>query len=753
MRVMIIFFLSLFASEENIYAQINSSSDQGKLVSSLFKEDTITKKVSLREIVIKGKKPPMSFKIDRKTFRASEYDNAKNGNAIDVIKNLPSVSVNGQGDISLRGSSSFLVMINGRPTQGDPAFVLSQLPAASIEQIEVISTPGASYDADGKSGVINIITKTAPEKGLLVQSSLMTGTPPLNNFNNVRHNKPNRTSADVSISYQKGKWGLSSGVNYLRNDIAGQREGYVYTISDNTLTTFPSLGDRSFKRYNYGGRFSASFSADDKNRVDVGFYMGKRYSSRIADLVYKNQRTDLLAQQTSSFTYFNENTQNKEGVFSLFSLGSSHQLSNTTSLVSSLQYEGAALKSLTTNNNLSYPDLSHNFQQTANPTTNPLHAYRLKLDLNKKKNNMVWQAGYQFRNDIQRGEFKYLTKEMGSSVFVMNPAYSSTLTVRNNIHGVYVQQSMTNGRWFYQGGLRMEHMLRNLDFVDDQRNKKLPLLNLFPSYLIKYTLSEYASLKGSYSRRIKRTNNYELNPFPEREHSETLEQGDPELLPELTGIWEFGLERRFKKGSFYTTIYHQRIKNPIQRVNKRYNDTIISRVFTNAGLARQTGFEANLSFRPVDFWQIIFGGNVYRYSIVGEIFDGTIRVDNKRWVYSINTTQSFNLSKNWSAQLGVNYLSVRATAQGVDGEFLTPNLSVKKSSKDNRWTFQLQWLYMDGGLGLSNRQRITTSGSNFYTTTNYIYEPDQLQFSASFNLMRKNRKINLPQSEMAEKEF
>ena len=742
------FVVNVAYTQDDLLRNSGNTTQSKKLI-----EDTVPKKISLSEIVVKGKKPPVAFKVDKQVFRASEYDNAKNGNAIDIIKNLPSVSVNGQGEINLRGSSSFLVLLNGKPTQGDPAFVLSQLPASSIEHIEVISSPGAAYDADGKSGILNIITKTAPEKGLLVQASMMTGTPPLNDFDNVRYNKPQRRGADVSLSYQQGKWDLSSGINFLRNDIAGYREGYVYTKSNDVLTTFPSQGDRSFKRYNYGGRVSASFTANEKNKFEAGFYLGKRFNSRIADLLYTNERTNLLTQQTSSFTYFNENTQNKEGVFSLLSLGSQHQLSKATSLGISLQYEGAKLESLTTNDNISYTGLYSIFEQTINPTTNPLHAYRMKMDLSSKKNNILWQVGYQFRNDIQRGDFSYLTRTAGSNAFVINPAYSSTLSVRNNIHGVYAQQSMTSGRWFYQGGLRLEHMLRNLDFAQANNNKKLPLLNLFPSYLLKYELDKHSTIKNSFTRRIKRTNNYELNPFPEREHSETLEQGDPELLPEITGIWELGFERRFNKGSFYTTLYHQRVKNPIQRVNNIYNDTIISRVYTNAGIAKQFGVETNITFRPVKYWQLIVGGNIYRYSIVGEIFDGTIRVDNRRWVYSINATQSFSLPKNWTAQLSVNYLSLRATAQGEDGEFLTPSLSVKKTTKDNRWTFQAQWLYIDAGLGISNRQRISTRGQYFYTTTNYIYEPDQIQFSVSFNLMKKNRKINLPQSEMAEKEF
>lgn len=715
--------------------------------------DTVPPKLSLTEIVVKGKKPPVSFKIDRQVFRAAEYANAANGNAIDLIKNLPAVTVNGQGEINFRGSASFQVLVNGRPTQGDPAFVLAQLSSSSIESIEMISSPGASFDADGKSGVINIITKTAPEKGLMVQSNIMLGAPPFNDFDNQRYTSPQRHAADISVGYQKGKLDLSSGFNYLRNDIAGYREGNVNTTIGNVYTSFPSNGERSYKRYNFGGRLSAGLQLDSRNKLEAALYSGKKYQTRVADLLYKNNRKNILTGTQSLFDYFNKNTAEKQGTFTLASLGSSHQLSKATQLSFSLQYEGADLESLTTNQNLSYPGLKQMIQETINPSKNPLHAYRLKADLTDKKGNRTWQAGYQFRYDEQTGDFLYKYRNAGSTEYTKDPFFSSQVNVRNNIHAGYLQYGNAKGRLSYQAGLRAEHMLRNLSFSDNVPGTRLPLLNLFPSYLIKYVLAENLALKQSFTRRIKRTNNFELNPFPEREHSETLEQGDPALLPELTGIWELGVEHKLSKGSFTMSLYHLRTKNPIQRVNKVFNDTILGRIFTNAGLAKQTGAEANFTYRISKAWQMIVGGNVYKYDIRGSLFNGNLPFSNNSWVYSINATQSFALKANWQLQFSVNYLSLRATAQGEDGAFLTPNFSVKKTSKDNRWSFQAQWFFMDAGLGISNIQRITTRGNNFYTTTNYIYEPDQVQLSVGFNLIKKNRKINLPQSEMAEKEF
>jgi outer membrane receptor protein involved in Fe transport len=244
-----------------------------------------------------------------------------------------------------------------------------------------------------------------------------------------------------------------------------------------------------------------------------------------------------------------------------------------------------------------------------------------------------------------------------------------------------------------------------------------------------------------------------LNPLPEREHSETLEQGDAELLPELISTFETGIEQTFAKGSFYATAYYQDVKNPIQRVNKVFNDTILNRVFTNAGRANQVGIETNYTYQINKIWSSLIGGNIYRYGIKGTLFNNSIAIQNSSWVYSINATESFSLPQNWLLQLSINYISEKATAQGEDSRFLTPHLTIKKTSKDKRWNAQMQWLNLDPGFNQSNRQRITTYGSDFYSTTNYVYEVNQLHLSIGYNLTRKNRKINLPVSEIGEKEF
>jgi outer membrane receptor protein involved in Fe transport len=262
-------------------------------------------------------------------------------------------------------------------------------------------------------------------------------------------------------------------------------------------------------------------------------------------------------------------------------------------------------------------------------------------------------------------------------------------------------------------------------------------------------------MKAGYSRRVQRTSNNELNPIAEREHSESLEQGDPDVLPEFINLSEIGLINTFDKGSFFATIYYQGVKNPIQRVNSVYNDSILNRLFTNAGQARSLGLELGTNLQLNNWWSLYLGGTVYNYKIKGDltILEVTMPILNQSWVYSINTNTNFQLGKKWSLQGNVNYLSKRPTAQGIDSRFLSPNLSLKKSFMNNLFSATLQWQNIDLGMKESNRQRITTSGSDFYTTTNYIYEPDVIMLNLSFNLNRFTVKNKLPKSEFGDKEF
>lgn len=710
---------------------------------------------SLNEVVVSGKAKDSYNKIDKQQYRAEQFQTSKGGSAIDVVKNLPSVNVNGQGDISVRGSNGFMLLVNGKPVLTDAATVLSQMPANSISNIELITAPSAKYDPDGKGGIINIVTTKGAADGFALATNIMGGLPSTDNYDNLE--KPKRFGGDVTLNYKKKKIDFALSANYQRNDINGFREGNVFTNDtvNKTKTRFPSKGERSFDKKNYSTKASMTYSANPNNVFSFGFFVGQRFQARRADIVYDNSTSNLTTNSIlSQNSYFNSNVQTKEGTFTLSNLDYSHIFKNKSTLSSSVLYEKARLYGNTINKNLDYPAKTTIFQEVTNPYNNPISGLRLKLDYSITKGSGTWETGYQFRNDEQEGTFGYtITPEPIPPVD--NSKFRGTVQSKNQINSVYSQYSRKLSKIQYVAGLRYEYSARKVVLSSVTSPYFLYLSNLFPSANLVYTFNPQWNMKAGYSKRVQRNNNYELNPIPEREHSETLEQGDPDLLPQFVDLAELGLNHSFKKGTFFTTLYYQKIKNPIQRVNSVYADTILNRVFTNAEKARLFGLEFGTNLKPKKWISLFLGGNVYNYKVSGNltVLDEVSSVDNSNWVYSLNANSIFNLNINWSLTANVNYTSSRPTAQGEDSRFLSPNLALKKTVLAGKGSLGFQWQNINFGNMNSNQQQITTFGDDFFTTTNYIYETNVLLVNFSYNFNKLSSKNKLPASEIGEKEF
>ncbi len=744
-----VYFLKIqFVGYENFQsAQITLAYNQ-KL--NVGKQELLLNQRFLNEVKITGQALQNVNKIDKQVYKADQFEAAKGGTAVDVIKNMPSVTVDGQGEISVRGSKGFLVLINGKPVQTDASTILSQLPANSVENIELITAPSAKYDADGKGGIINITTKKGTVDGVAFIANVQGGFPAVEDYGNKESQQ--RYGADVTLNYKKDKWDLSASANYLRNDNAGYRDGDVFTIVGDKRTTFPSSGERSFDKYNYGGRFNLGFTPSKNDQFSVGFFAGHKFQDRLADINYNNTNTQISTGNVIGRTqYFNSNLQNKQGDFILGNFDYTHTFQDESSLSFAAVYEHANLYGSTKNRNIESADT---VQNTLSTYKNPLDGFRAKVDYAISIGNGKLETGYQYRLDQQDGQFIYSVKNLGERDFTVFPAFTGDVKATNNIHSVYSQYSAKTNKLEYVGGLRYENATRDLTVASGiVKDYKLRLNNLFPSASVLYSLENDWKLKIGVSRRVQRTNNFELNPIPEREHSETLEQGDANLLPEFIYLAEAGVVKTFNKGSFLSTIYYQDIKNPIQRVNSVFADTVLNRVFTNATKGKRLGLELGANYSPVKWTQLYLGTNFYKSTLNGVILDYPNNVENSAWVYSINANANFQVAPTFSIQGNVNYLSDRPTVQGTDSRFLSPNTSFKKTFMDGRLTALLQWQNMDMGLLKSNEQRITTSGPDFYTTTNYIYEVDVFMLNLSFNLNKLTKKLKLPNSEFGEKEF
>lgn len=713
----------------------------------------------LQEVVIQGERSTVVNKIDRQIFDAKSFQNAQGGSAADVLKNLPSVSIDGEGEISVRGSAGFVVLLNGKPVQGNASTLINQLPANAIERVEVITAPSSKYDPEGKAGIINILTKKGATDGAYAQINLKGGFPSIETYGN--HKAHQRYGLDATYNLRSEKWNISLGANYQRNDLGGRREGDVFTIINDTLTQFPSTGERSFDEVNYSGRFTIDFIPDSTNVYSLGFYAGKRSKDRLADIVYFDNHAFTTVEggeRLYTFQYFNHNLRRRQSDFALGSFDYSHKFKNTSKLSASFLYEYTLLGGPTENQNLGFPENSILYQDEYNTNDNPLNGLRLQLDYAIKPFSFgVLETGYQYRKLVHTGDFVYKRRTDFGEEFELVPEFSSEVDLERTIHSSYLQFSGKKSNWEYAAGLRLEAMERDFDLRDKgntiDTTYVYDLAKLYPSASVQYSFENGTKLKAAFSKRVERTTTFKMNPFPEREHSETLEQGDPTLRPEFIDLVEVGFNTNLKGGnSLYATGYFRNVENVVNRVNTIYNDTILNRIYSNVGKSTTLGIELGTQLKPTENWTNFIGANIYRYSIEGS-FDNR-PVDSDATVFSINANSTLKFWKTASAQFTFNYLSARNTAQGEDSRFYSPNLTLRKTFLDNRLTATLQWQNIDMGLLNTNEQRITTFRTGeFYTTTNYIYEVDMVLVNLSYTFKNGKNKSKFIDSEFGEQEF
>lgn len=714
---------------------------------------------NLEEIVINTDKRQVTSRIDKQIIETSKIATSVGGTANDVLKNIPSISINSEGVIAYRGSSGLVYMINGKQIQGNAAQFVSQIPGNSIQRVELITTPSAKYDSEGKTGIINIILKDNAGEMTFTQMNVRGGLPSVEPYQN--NNLPVRFGADFTHSFSVKKWDFAFTGSYLRNDINGRRVGDVNTTINDKFTSFPSVGERSTNEENYSGRVNVTFTPDTLNRFNYGFYAGKQKKVRLADIVYFNNTAFNLnnpQEPLYNFQYFNHNELERKGDFIVSSIDYERQFKNKSTLRSSFLYEYTFLGGPIVNENVGFPNNEIVYQKEFNTNDNPLNAMRFSLDYSlPKKQWGQLDFGYQYRSLIHKGDFVYQRRNESTLEFELVPEFSSSVNLNHQIHSIYTDYNHSVDKWSYIFGVRAEYMDRTfklkdkIGIVDD--TFQYNFLKLFPSAIIQYKANLSTTFKTGYSKRVERTTTFKMNPFPEREHSETLEQGDAELLPEFIDLVEIGVNKKLKgQNALFATLFYRNTKNAIYRVNTVYNDTILNRIYTNAGNARDVGLDLGFELKPTDKLSVYAGGTVFYANINGSFND--LPINNQSWQYNYNINSSYTFSATFNAQFTLNYLSERVTAQGSDSRFYNPNLTLRKTFLDGRLVGTFQWLNMDLGLLKSNEQRITTSQPNsFFTTTNYIYEVDVLMLNLSYTFNNSKKKTKFIDSEFGKKEF
>ncbi|HMP30856.1 MAG TPA: TonB-dependent receptor, partial [Saprospiraceae bacterium] len=506
--------------------------------------------------------------IDKQIFNASQYKNAKGGTALDIIKNLPSISLNAEEALTIRGAKGVVIMLNGRPITVDPNTILSQISAENIENIEVITSPSSKYDPDGLGGIINIKSKLINTDGYSFNVSVNGGLPSIENYDNKKPQQ--RYGITTSYNYRKDKFDILLGADFLRDDRSGQRIGYVNTLIDDKLTEFPSAGERSLDQTNYALNLSLNYKVSQQSNINLSAYKGQRYQARTADILYNQQRSFIARdRQISPIEYFNnflasgqntsdggildkqtiynENLRIRNGDFSFVSLDYTYDFKNSdANLKFSTLYETAQLGGPTDNYNYDGFLKSELYQYQYNSNDNPLDAIRTQIDFNKKIFDLDVDLGIQHRFTMHPGEFIFEELDIARNTLFLVPEFTNRIDLSRNIWSSYFQASGNKQKLKYTFGLRAEITNRTVEIRNPKNTFNFDTLNFFPNLAVDYQVNDAWNIKFGANKRIQRNTTNMLTPFPEREHSETLEQGDAMLVPEYITNFELTVQYKGK---------------------------------------------------------------------------------------------------------------------------------------------------------------------------------------------------------------
>ncbi|MCK4748243.1 MAG: TonB-dependent receptor plug domain-containing protein, partial [Bacteroidales bacterium] len=322
---------------------------------------------ALDEVEVRAMAKTVRTSIDRKTYRTDDFETARGGTAVDVLNKLPSVSVSPDGIVSVRGTSDFMVYLNGKPTLMDPSMLLAQIPGDAIENIEVIAVPTAKYDAQGKGGIININTRKKGTEGLSVSANGLIGGAPWGNFTtplSAYKQNDNRYGGGLNLLYIKDRFSLYGGLYYNHRNINGKRTGDARLLQeDGSYYHMVASGERPEWFENYSATAGFEFNPNEGSTVSGSYYYGSRTEGRSAFYVYNNfygdaDKNPIAGIPVDEDWVYNPNTDNRYGKFHVANIDYSKDLDDNSTLKLSALYEHSGLSRKLDNRNYDFDPIT-----------------------------------------------------------------------------------------------------------------------------------------------------------------------------------------------------------------------------------------------------------------------------------------------------------------------------------------------------------------------------------------------------------
>ncbi|MFT4093297.1 MAG: TonB-dependent receptor [Niabella sp.] len=613
----------------------------------------------LQGVTVTGSKPAVQLGIDRKIYNVENNLTAAGGTAVDVLKSVPSVNVDIDGNISVRNASPQL-FIDGRPT----TLTLDQIPADQISSVEVITNPSARYDASGgTAGILNIVLKKTKTVGY--NGSVRAGI-----------DERGRYNFGGNLNVRQGKFNVFANLGYnQRKSISdGSTDRSTYG-TDDTVTNLHqadrAVGDGRF----LFARAGFDYFLDNRNTITVS---GMSVDGKFDNLTNSNITQDIIASGTD-LRSLSQRIADAGFHFNMKggALGFVHNFPKSGhQLTADGQYNKSHNENTNLITNYSVDPLTVTSQQLQNGDGNN-ERLNAQLDYtNPLSDKSKLEAGVRFSQTKTFSNNVY--NNISGTDLVMDSLRSSSFNYKDRVYAAYATFSSKIGEKFgYQIGLRLEssdydgtvHSYRNngTGMIDSVSSFSISYpVSLFPSVFLSQDLGNDQQLQLNYSRRINRPGFFQLFPFIDYSDTLNLSKGNPELKPEFTNAVELSYSKNFdKNNNLIFSVYYKSTKDLITRYQTSQADpstgaTIYVNTYTNANSGFVGGFEAVAKNAPAKWWDVTSNLNIY----TSKIDDPTIETAEQiySWFGKINNT--FKLPKNFSIQLSGDYNSKTVLSPG-----------------------------------------------------------------------------------------
>jgi outer membrane receptor for ferrienterochelin and colicins len=627
----------------------------------------------LNEVVVRAETTSIQIKLDKKVYSIGNDLMVKGGTVSDVLDNIPSVSVDAEGAVSLRGNENVTIFIDGKPSNAiNINEALRLIPADAIDKVEVITNPSARYDAEGGAGILNIVLKKGKNQGFNGTFIAATGYPENN-------------SISGTLNYKSKKYNLFTNQGYSNRNNPGN--SFIETEYLNPQPNSPEFiletRDNERQDKNYNGNLGLELYLNESTSWTNTINYRKSNGSNLDNVNYDNQ----FANSANNFSRTRVNDEDSE----------SENVEYKSSLQKKFKKEGHKLDvdlQIATNNDNNAANIVDS--QNGNDITQNI----------QKQNKQLLQADYvlpvgksgQFEAGYRGSFSNQMTNMIVYNNNVINTDYTNNLEYIEKVNAFYSQYGFKVNKFSYLFGLRWEDTNVNVNqFTSNDFNHK-KYNNFFPSAFFTYEISDESSLSLNYSRRINRPRGRMINPFSNYSSNINLFQGNPDLDPAMTDAVDFGYLRKWSKFMLSTSFYVNKTTDAFvfaRRESGDYVDGIPVILSGPINLATEfrTGFEFNLNYTPYKWWRLNTNFNFFNVDTEGDYtytdFNDQVitqNFDNNASSWSAKLTSKVTLPSKIDWQTNMNYNAGQKIAQGKVSGVFAMNLGFSKDVMKDKAT-------------------------------------------------------------------